>query len=230
MKRGFHKRESSVWRGFTVRESGMEKYLTSPDYLASGKPRRPAIGGRFQVTLSMILPMWVARFHQSMRLGGLLERKDRVHHGANAARLQMRPNLPAQAHRDRGFRLVGLRPERRTGHRQALGHHHPQVELDLGPVQGRDMHQATFYRQDLEVPPEIGAGDHVEHDVHPAAAGGVLNFSHEVLLAMIDGAFGAQLQAGAAFRLAAGGSQRELPPARARAGWPSRQSRWCHHE
>jgi hypothetical protein len=57
IERSFHKREVVVGRGFTVRESGMEKYLTSLDHLASGKPRVPAIRELLQATRSMILPM-----------------------------------------------------------------------------------------------------------------------------------------------------------------------------
>ena len=67
--------------------------------------------------------------------------------------------------------------------RQVALQHRQEVHFGLRAAQERDQHQPAFRREGLEVAGDVRAAHHVEHDVHPAAVGGLAHRGHEVLAA-----------------------------------------------
>ena len=77
--------------------------------------------------------------------------------------------------------------------------------LALAPPRKRDLDDAAFDRGGLVVSLDVVAADHVENDVRAGATGRSLGLGDEILGLVVDRAVGAELQAGVAFLLRAGG-------------------------
>ena len=82
-------------------------------------------------------------------------------------------------------------------------------------------HQPAFDRQRREIARDVVAADDVENQVDAAAAGQLLDDVDEILGAVVDRALGAELFAGAAFLVRAGGREHPRAARRRQAGSPS---------
>lgn len=72
------------------------------------------------------------------------------------------------------------------------GRHHPSALVGGSGSKSGATDGGTFPHQEsdvqgLDVSGDVGAADEVEHHVHAASAGGLLDLSNEVLLAIVDG-------------------------------------------
>ena len=113
------------------------------------------------------------------------------------------------AARDRAFLGGRARPHRRARDRQALAHHQEQVEvLGLRAMLGGHLDEPAVHREALEVALEIGRADDVDDHVDAAPAGQARDALGEILVAVIDGGFGAEPDARRAFLVAARGGVR----------------------
>ena len=95
-------------------------------------------------------------------------------------------------------------PERRDVWHPAAGEVFQREETGLRQQRRQRLHDAAVDRRGVVVAADIGAADHVEDDVDALAAGGVLGNRHEILLAVVDRAVGAEPEARLALFLRTG--------------------------
>src|ERR1041384_1337347 len=148
-----------------------------------------------------------AAFHKLVCLPRVAERKDGVNDRAHVPPLEERPYLPVQRAGDGALFLDGARAERGAGDGQAALHDGREVDLRGGAFEERNLNEAPFQRQGSEIAREIIPANHVENDVGAASARPFAGDLNEILRAVIDGAFGAELLAGTAFLRRAGRGQ-----------------------
>ena len=90
--------------------------------------------------------------------------------------------------------------------REPLRQHGPEIELfDHAALSGGDLHEAPFQREDGQISGEIGAADHVEHDIDAAPLREGLNLGDEILRPVIDREIGSERAAEGAFFVGSGG-------------------------
>src|SRR6185436_253111 len=80
--------------------------------------------------------------------------------------------------------------------RQPLHHHLGNVDGDLGSVEGGDLHDPAIDRGGVIVAIDIVAGNHVEDQVGARIVGLRLDHGDKILGLVVDGAVGAEFQAG----------------------------------
>src|SRR5205823_7605776 len=86
--------------------------------------------------------------------------------------------------------------QRGAGVGQPLHHHLGNVDGDLGSVEGCDLHDTAVDRGGVIIAIDIVAGNHVEDQVGARIVGFRLDHGDEVLGLVVDGAVGAEFQAG----------------------------------
>ena len=92
-------------------------------------------------TASTILPMCALDSISACASAGPRQRKDRMHHRPDAARLDQRPDDAAQARCDRRLELDRSRTQGRTRYRQATSQHGRKIDLRLRAAEQRDDRQ-----------------------------------------------------------------------------------------
>src|SRR5574340_259022 len=152
-----------------------------------------------------------AAFHQAVRVGGALQRKRGMHHRADAPLFEQRPHGAAQVAGDRRLELHGARPQRRAGNRQAAAQRLAEIHCYAAAAEEGDERKAPVVGQRIQLARDVVPGDHVEYDIGNTPVRELLDDGREILVAVVDGALGAQLLAGAALLVAAGGGEHAMP-------------------
>ena len=136
---------------------------------------------------------------------GIGHREHFVDHRAQLPTLDERPGVLGDFLRKQGLELVRARSQRRSGQGVTAGHQHGEVYFGLHPALYGDRHVAAVLGQALDLAGDVAAGHHVQNDVDAGALGEGLGQRRKILRAVVDRVVGAQLQAGLALVVAAGG-------------------------
>ena len=105
------------------------------------------------------------------------------------------------------FLFDAARPQPRAGQGQPLAHDRPEIDLGDDAALGRDADVPALHREDAQIPLDVIAADHVEHDIDAAIGGRLLDDRDEILVLVVDAARRAQFLAGVTFVAAAGGGE-----------------------
>src|SRR5690606_20846232 len=94
--------------------------------------------------------------------------------------------------------------QRGAGMGQTLDHELAEIGLGAGARQESNLDNPTIHSGDRIVRIDVSAADHVENDVDALATCVLLEHSHEVFIAIVDGASGTKIEACLAFFFGAG--------------------------
>ena len=106
--------------------------------------------------------------------------------GRNFASGQQRPNVFFQLVGNLRFVLRASRPQRRACESQAFGHKRDPIDFNFGRLKKRNLQQAPFNGQRLQVALDVAAAHHVQNGVHTFLVGELQNLFDKVLCFVID--------------------------------------------
>ena len=106
--------------------------------------------------------------------------------------LEQRPDVPMNGLGDGAFVRDRPRPQRRAGDGETPLHDRLDVQLRLGALERRDLHEPSFRGQHVDVAREVGAANHVEDDIHAAPRSLLAYHRQKIGVAVVDAAFGAE--------------------------------------